>query len=660
MTDITPSPGQSHTRCPCGGTGSCVQIIQNTTRTDAFDAVRMDTLSRTGLDLIQKHALISNRTVYTHSAKDLFSILNRNRGELSITWMRTQAQMTFLHAAVITGRMEIIPVLIDCGLFLDLFDCVVRDPHSVYSGHTAMEIADMQRNKKMLTFLPQQKKFAENLGWMHRVARDGNLKAVKWLWEKHPSLLTQPMAPVDIAPLSSPVQLHTGTEPIYWAVTSGSAALVNFMMSKGANKHSTSSEGETLLTRASSLGLVEMVKLIVEELLLDPNEPGYEQKTALQLAVLNKDVSMVRTLQQLNVPIPNWLLNDVAKVGHVQIFSMLREHFYNLDLQDEMGKFPLYYAIQNNNLQMAEELIKSGAKLFLQDRQKRNLLHLAVSRYDEDTFQFVMRHLQQKKYNRRKKVICQLINQRDRYVGAERCFLVRGKDKGTTAYHYVNVNRFCMSVFRKMARDGSTIDVMKYGTTVLSGWGAEVPPDVLETIEKKYDITKVTDSTVEDMTPLNLAILKENYDMAMTLIDCGADVNLADCFGLTPLHMACMRGALNVVRHLEKKRASMTVTDVEGHTPLDIAVANHHNHVVNFLKGYTIVNLKDMEEFRRALGEYAVKVSDVKLQEVRAKGLDVKRQLIKNLQMLQADIDSMCTVLGYGPVRQESGHDVTV
>ena len=61
--------------------------------------------------------------------------------------------------------------------------------------------------------------------------------------------------------------------------------------------------------------------------------------------------------------------------------------------------------------------------------------------------------------------------------------------------------------------------------------------------------------SVEDVTPLNLAILRQNYEKALLLIEYGADVSRRDCFGMTPLHMACMQGNLDVVK--------VTITFVE-------------------------------------------------------------------------------------------------
>lgn len=58
-------------------------------------------------------------------------------------------------------------------------------------------------------------------------------------------------------------------------------------------------------------------------------------------------------------------------------------------------------------------------------------------------------------------------------------FLVRGKDRGKAAWHYVLVNEGLKEEFRTKIATGN-IDVAKYGYVVCSGWG-ENPPDDIKT-----------------------------------------------------------------------------------------------------------------------------------------------------------------------------------
>ena len=71
----------------------------------------------------------------------------------------------------------------------------------------------------------------------------------------------------------------------------------------------------------------------------------------------------------------------------------------------------------------------------------------------------------------------------------ERVYLVRGKDKGREAWHYVllvddedTIDKF------KEATKGGNVDVQDYGQILESGRGKDPPNEVVDRIHKKYHI----------------------------------------------------------------------------------------------------------------------------------------------------------------------------
>ena len=66
-----------------------------------------------------------------------------------------------------------------------------------------------------------------------------------------------------------------------------------------------------------------------------------------------------------------------------------------------------------------------------------------------------------------------------------RVFLVRGKDAGKPAWHYVLVDTLKQPLFIK-ALKGGTLELRDYGTVLHSGWGAEPPPELAEAMRKQY------------------------------------------------------------------------------------------------------------------------------------------------------------------------------
>lgn len=72
----------------------------------------------------------------------------------------------------------------------------------------------------------------------------------------------------------------------------------------------------------------------------------------------------------------------------------------------------------------------------------------------------------------------------------ERVYLVRGKDNGKPAWHYVLVvdDEETTEMFLAQIKSGN-LDVSDYGQVLKSGWGQNPPNEVKELIDKKYHAT---------------------------------------------------------------------------------------------------------------------------------------------------------------------------
>ena len=81
-------------------------------------------------------------------------------------------------------------------------------------------------------------------------------------------------------------------------------------------------------------------------------------------------------------------------------------------------------------------------------------------------------------------------------------------------------------------------------------------------------------------TMLTEAIWRSHEDIALALLEAGADVHVKDITGQTPLHLACKRGLEKVVQALIDRGGRVDVADADGLTPLslcagDIAISMH-------------------------------------------------------------------------------------
>lgn len=70
---------------------------------------------------------------------------------------------------------------------------------------------------------------------------------------------------------------------------------------------------------------------------------------------------------------------------------------------------------------------------------------------------------------------------------SQNVFLVRGKDRGRAAWHYVLVDNNKRELFLAATRSGS-LDVADYGEVLESGWGEDPPESVVKRIEEEFNL----------------------------------------------------------------------------------------------------------------------------------------------------------------------------
>ena len=74
---------------------------------------------------------------------------------------------------------------------------------------------------------------------------------------------------------------------------------------------------------------------------------------------------------------------------------------------------------------------------------------------------------------------------------SRRVYLVRGKDRGKPAWHYVLLvdDEDTIELFKEKVASG-TVDVANYGQLLESGWGADPPNEVVDKIQKRFKVNK--------------------------------------------------------------------------------------------------------------------------------------------------------------------------
>ena len=90
-------------------------------------------------------------------------------------------------------------------------------------------------------------------------------------------------------------------------------------------------------------------------------------------------------------------------------------------------------------------------------------------------------------------------------------------------------------------------------------------------------------ATKTGLTPLHQAAARGNLDMVKDLVQAGAEVNAVAENGRTPVFYAAERGKASTVNFLLEKKAEINLADKEGITPLHLAAASGNVALVKFL-----------------------------------------------------------------------------
>ena len=106
---------------------------------------------------------------------------------------------------------------------------------------------------------------------------------------------------------------------------------------------------------------------------------------------------------------------------------------------------------------------------------------------------------------------------------------------------------------------------------------------ILQSLFEEVDQIKAQVIDKDWTTPLMLAILAGHDDVAMRLIDAGAEVDEVDTNNQTALMLASANGYAKVVRSLIEIRANIDAKDTNGQTALMMACAAGHESVVSQL-----------------------------------------------------------------------------
>ena len=329
--------------------------------------------------------------------------------------------------------------------------------------------------------------------------------------------------------------------PLLWASLSSSGEFIETLIDLGANVNAQRTDDKvTPLTLSSDWNNFMAVNLLLDHG-ADANIARSDACTPLHFAVTKGNQNLVKLFLEKNA-----LVNT----------------------QDVDGDSPLHIAVTKGFFDITKLLIKRGSNLNLQNKEGRTPLFLGVKKKHEQLIKLLIE------------------NEADVTIGykensIKRFYLVRGKDKGRAAWHYVLVKKHLLGLYLKRTNGGS-LNVADFGDVLRSGQGKDPPEGTRNKLQKEHEsmFKEITDTTL-----LHIAseIINEP-EIIDLLVKSGANVNAQDAEGFTPLHMAAIHGNLKIVKKLVDLEADVNIATTDGKNAAELAHLNKELEIEEYLE----------------------------------------------------------------------------
>ena len=306
---------------------------------------------------------------------------------------------------------------------------------------------------------------------------------------------------------------------------------------------------------------------------LDINTPALCNRTPLLWASLSSSGEFIETLIDLGANVNAQRTDDkVAPVTLSVCFNnfvavnLLLDHGADVNIAGADGNSPLHGAVSNGFFDIAKRLVEKGSDVNLQNKEGRTPLFLGVKNKHEQLIKLLIE------------------NEADVNIGykknyTERILLVRGKDKGRAAWHYVLVKKHLLGLFLKRVK-GGRVNVADFGDILRSGWGKDPPEGIIDQILEECDFKEIPGVTV-----LHIASKENNEpEIIDLLVKSGANVNAQDAEGFTPLHMAAIHGNLKIVKKLVDLDADVNIITTDGKNAAELAHLNEELEIEEYLE----------------------------------------------------------------------------
>ena len=316
---------------------------------------------------------------------------------------------------------------------------------------------------------------------------------------------------------------------------------------------------------------------------VDINIPGKGNRTPLLWASLSASGEFIKTLIDLGADVNAQRTDDkvaslylAAYWNNYMAVDILLKHGADVGHLNISETVELHGCLGAGSLSVSRLLIDSGSDINLRNSKGQTALYFAV----KNKHKFIVKFLLESEAD---------VNMKYNENASERIYLVRGKDRGKLAWHYVQVEKALLPLFLRRTNGGS-LDVADFGHILKSGWGKDPPENVRTNINEMG----ATFPDTQSQTVLHVASKSASVEIVDLLVKHKADINANDADGFTPLHLAAMHGNIQVVKKLVETNADVNLK-VDGKDAADLARMNEETEIEEYLKPKRSLPQRDSE-----------------------------------------------------------------
>ncbi len=407
---------------------------------------------------------------------------------------------------------------------------------------------------------------------------------------------------------------------LFVAASAGELQVVNFLLDHGADINLVSG-GDTALNAATAHGNKAMVELLLSRG-ADVNARVTTGGTVLHTAVENGFQAVAETLLQhhanVNAPFPpnnggETPLHLAVIKSYPNLVNLLLKYGADVNATNGSGRTPLVHAINHGRPDLVQKLLAAGANPNLPSTEGRSPLSYAAEQRNPDIIQLLLDAKADPNAGTFNLPLLMSIRQGNIH-GCE-LLLAGGASPSRTGLVNWGISHFLFSMPRNgpyspleiaiTQRNPDAVRLLlahQADANTTNASGAPLTLDALPQLEilkallaaganpNWYPLPVPSEVNSGNESLLMLAVDRNLYNTpedklaaARLLLDSGANSNAKNLTGLTPLHIAAYGGQLELVRLLLDHHADPNIANNGGVTPLDEAKNQNHPEVVALL-----------------------------------------------------------------------------